>query len=169
MRRAQLLRLARWMQRIGEQQETIGQSRRFRGQHTGLPAAVGMPAQPDLFGVFLANLQDLLAQAFAISSGVAGAWWAVWPVLPEGQIVAHHLNTMFGKYTCQSHQQGCITIRSSAVGQQENIHAEIERAVSSRRLFFQGTRAKGTAARALGWFGGTRRNLCASRILGRPG
>ena len=124
MRCPQLLTLARWMQRIGEQQKTIGEPRSFRRQHAGLPPAIRLSAQPNLFGVLGAKIQDLLAQTFAIPRGVTGTGRAMRPFLSKRQIVAHHFNRVFGKRGCESPQQGRIAIGSSAMCEQKIGHQE---------------------------------------------
>src|SRR5580698_655411 len=117
MLRPQLLGLARWMQGIGREQEPIDQSRRFRRQHAALPAAVGMSTEPNLIGMFLANLQDFGAQAFAIARGVTGTRRPHCTILSKRQIVTDHLNPVFRKRVVESDQQRRIAIRSSAVSE----------------------------------------------------
>jgi hypothetical protein len=46
-----------------------------------------MPSEPDLFRILSTNLEDLIAQTFAIARSVTGAGRTVRPVLPKWQIV----------------------------------------------------------------------------------
>jgi hypothetical protein len=46
------------------------------------------------------------------------------PLFSKRQIVAHHFNAVFGKRVCESHQQGCIAIRSSAMCEKQIGHEE---------------------------------------------
>ena len=117
MRGAQLTRLPRRMQGIRKQQQTVNQARRFRRQHARLPAPIGMSTEPDLIGMLLTNLQDLLAQSFAISRGVTGTRRTVRAVLPIGQVVTDDLNLTLGECVCERDQQRRIAIGSSAVSE----------------------------------------------------
>ena len=112
---SQLPGFARRMQRIRKQQEPLGEVRIFRCQHTGLAAAIGNSTEPHSIGVLLANLQDFLAQSFAIPRGVARARWALGPRLPKSQIITHYFNLMFGKRFGEGNEQRRVAIRSSAV------------------------------------------------------
>jgi hypothetical protein len=77
-----------------------------------------MSAEPNLIGMFLANLQDLGAQALAITRGVTGTRRPLCAILPEWQIVSDHLNLVFGKRVIESDEQWRIAIRSGAVSEQ---------------------------------------------------
>ena len=103
VRGSQLLGLTRRMQRIRKQQEPIDYARRFRRQHAGLPATIRLPAEPDLFGILFAKLQNFLTQAFAILGGIARTWWSLCAILSKSQIVTHYLNPVFRKGILQSH------------------------------------------------------------------
>ena len=83
-----LLRLARRMQRVGRQQQTIDQAGRFDRQHTGLAAAVGVTAQPDLCSARLTGFEDLLAQSIAVAGGIARPRRTVGTLLAIRQIVS---------------------------------------------------------------------------------
>ncbi len=83
--------------------------------------------------MLLSDLIDFLAQAFAITRRITGARWAFWTILPEREIVTHHLDLMFGKCVGKSDQQGCVAIRSSAMSEQQVSHVEKEKAVSFGR------------------------------------
>src|SRR5512146_1396301 len=83
---AQLLRLARRVQRIRKQEQAGRQVWLFGHQHGRLAAAVGMSAEKD----FACNLspQDFYgtAEAFAIAGGAAGKWRSVGPLLAKRKI-----------------------------------------------------------------------------------
>jgi len=124
MRGTQLAGLVRRMQRIGKQQEPVGEARCFRGQHAGLATAVGMPAEPDVFGILSADFEDLLAQTFAIARGVGGAGRTVRAVLSKWQIITDHFNAAFRESVCDGDQQRRVAIRSSAVSEKEILHVK---------------------------------------------
>ena len=106
--RALLLRVARRMERIGEQQESAYQSRLFRTQHAGLASAVGMAPQDDSGfcgrvripasgnigrkrgterGLYCGNC---VLQSCPVPGGVAGTGRAERSRLPIRQIAAEH-------------------------------------------------------------------------------
>ena len=115
MLRSQFLGLARWMQRIGKQQESIHQPGRFGGKHTRLPAAIRMTAQPYTLRLLVANLEDLFAQSLPVSRRIARPRRAIRPFLAKREIVAQHLDVRCVKSVLQRYQKWRIPIRSSAV------------------------------------------------------
>jgi len=114
----QLLRLARRVQRIGEQQEPVGESRIFRSQHTGLPAAIRDAAEPELAWMLFPEFQQFRLQACAVALGVGRARRTRRALLPENQIVPDDGDLMFGECIGERHQQRRIPIPSGAVREQ---------------------------------------------------
>jgi hypothetical protein len=89
---SQLVRLARWLQRTGKQQQTLREVRLFRAKHARLTRAVRMSAQCDIG-------RDKFAQNFAAVSIRRGpsrtlrAKAARWAFLPEWKIAAKNGET----------------------------------------------------------------------------
>ena len=103
------------MQRIGKQQESIHQPRRFGCQNARLAAAVGMSAQPQAAWVCFANFEYFQAQAFAIARRIHWPWRTMRTLLAKWQIVADYVRTALAERIRQRYQQRCVAIRTSAM------------------------------------------------------
>src|SRR6185312_5333420 len=87
---SQLFQLLRWMQRIGEQQQTIGDGGIFSKQHTGLTAAVRVAAHTYSRVRTCAQFVRRLSQSLAILYGARRMRRPESPMLPERQIASQH-------------------------------------------------------------------------------
>jgi len=68
---AELFHFTRRVQRIGEEQQGIGNCRSFCSQQSRLPATVRMPAQHDVIRRDLAHCFGRKSQSFAVARGCA--------------------------------------------------------------------------------------------------
>ena len=103
------------MQRIGKQQKTIHQPRRFGCQNAGLPAAVGVSAQPQAAWVRFADFEYFHAEAFAIARRLHWPWRTMRPLLAKWQIIADYVRTVRAECIRERDQQRRITIRTGAM------------------------------------------------------
>lgn len=94
----QFVGLAGRVKRVGKQEQSIDESRRFGGQDAGLTAAIGLPSEPNLPGILLASCHELLAQALPVACGIPRMGWPFGAILPEGQIVAQHFCFVRGRF-----------------------------------------------------------------------
>src|SRR5271165_5445836 len=97
MLRAQLLRLARRMQRVGEEQEAVRQFRRGSGQHARLASAVGVAAQEYAALRKLAHGEDRVAKPLAVALRATGAGRAVRRRLAVRQVAAQDEDARLGE------------------------------------------------------------------------
>ncbi len=105
------------MQRIREQQESVGNARVFRRDHARLPSAVRLSGEiqrdsGSLLPKQLHGLQDAVAIALALPAGRAS-----WARLTERQVPAQNQASGIAKGFGDRHHQGILTIASSPVRQ----------------------------------------------------
>ena len=94
---ARLVRLPRRMQRIGEQQQSVGQIRTLRRDHRGLPAAIGMAAREHVPLHTLPQRRDRPRDAFAVARRRRRKRRSASPRHAKRQVVAQHQQTGFAK------------------------------------------------------------------------
>ena len=94
--RAELFEFARRMQRVGEQQQHVGEAGMFRGQHARLAAAVGMASQDQRAGDDLAHGFNGALQTFAIAlCGMKRR--SRGPFLAKGQVATQNVKAGAGE------------------------------------------------------------------------
>src|SRR5262245_39533621 len=88
VRRSQLCRLARRMQRIRQQQKPGNQLGLIGSQHGSLPAAVRMAAQIDAFKPWMSLFQNRNrpSQSLTIVGCATGRWRTMRTLLAKGQV-----------------------------------------------------------------------------------
>src|SRR5579863_3809294 len=96
MLNAKLLRLARRMEWIREQQQARNQLGLLGAEHGGLASAIGVSAQKNSASK-LADRVHTVAESFAIAGSISGAGWAESAALTEGQVAAQHEKSCVGK------------------------------------------------------------------------
>jgi len=74
MRRSRLIRLAGWMQRIGEQQQTVNQLRIFCGENGRLATSIRMAPEKGRSLVQFADDTNGLSQSRSIRCSRPGGW-----------------------------------------------------------------------------------------------
>src|SRR5206468_11502814 len=114
--RSRLLRLSRRMERVREQQQSIGNLRIFGAEHAGLPAAIRLASDNDPLHTEIAKFLNCIAQAFTVPSGLCGTRWSVGARLAKGEIAAEHGHSRLPKNLCESHKQGRIAVSACTVG-----------------------------------------------------
>ena len=116
---AELLRFARRVQRIGEQQQARNQIWFGGAEHRGLASTVGVAAEKDPARDTLTQSSNRVAQARTIALRVAGKRRTGSPVLAEGQIATQDGVAMSSKRFAERHQQRGAAIRTRAVSQDQ--------------------------------------------------
>jgi len=116
---AELIWLARGMQRIREQKQAGGSLwsflRKLGAKHTRLASAIGMAREKYAAGQIL-DRRERIGKSGAIAFGVPGAGRTVGPILAEGQIAAQHKESRLCEGLRERYQQRCLAIRSGAMG-----------------------------------------------------
>src|SRR5580700_5252286 len=87
---AQLIRLSRRMQRIGEKQQAVYQLRILRNKDGRLPSSVGMAAQKYRAAFSLSHKRDRSPQTVAVPGGTAGRGRPVRALGAKWQIETQH-------------------------------------------------------------------------------
>ncbi len=118
MLRAKLLRFARRMKGIREQQKASGQLGLLGTEHGGLAPAAGLSAQENSRGE-LVKRGHCVVESLAIMRGISGPRWAEGAALAEGQVTAQHEVSSVGKCLRESHQQRSAAVSSGAMRQDE--------------------------------------------------
>ena len=119
--RAQLLRLVRWMQRIGEQQQRIGNVGLFRGEHGRLPASVGMAAEEDFLSADFSQCFHGAAQSLAVAFGLRWKWWTFRTLLAKWKIAAQRHDARVRKGFRDRFEQRSITVAARAVRDHQTV------------------------------------------------
>jgi hypothetical protein len=112
---AKLLRLRRWMQRIGKQQQSRSGPVLFRGQNAGLPPSVGMPSEEDRTRHKAVQGCDRVTESRAVGRCVGRRGWPIGSPLAEGKVASKHRETGRTGSFCRFHQQWSRTVTAGAV------------------------------------------------------
>jgi len=141
MLRALLFGTARGMQRVGQQEQARDQVWLLGAEHTGLAAAVRVPAEEksSFFVLVRAKIStspnvrekwgtqgcfqrcDGVLQTGTVAGGVAGAGWAQGSRLAIRQITAKHGEAFIGECIRQGAEQRGLGVATGAVGQNEAV------------------------------------------------
>ena len=108
-----------WVQRVGEQQQRIDESRLLSGQHRRLPAAVGMAAEQYPARTIRTRSFNQFAQPLSVPLGIAGPGRSAGPGLAIGQIGAMHTQAALREGLVQGDQQRRILVRACSVGENQ--------------------------------------------------
>jgi len=114
-------RLPRRVQRIGEEEQRVGQPWRLRRQHRGLAAAVGVAAQHETARRERAQRGAGVAEAGPVALAGAAMWGPGRPLLPEGQIAAQHRPPRSGQGLGHRDEDGRVRVASRAVGEEDPV------------------------------------------------
>ncbi len=115
MRRSQLLRFSRAMQRVGKQKQAGYLAPLLSGENTCLPASVGVPSEEHLPAHSRPHFQNGGLQPFAVGLGVGRRRRSVSSLLPERQVAAEHGPTDIDERVGNIHEQGGTAISTRAV------------------------------------------------------
>ncbi len=115
--RPQLLWLARRMQWIRQQEQTIHQPWLIRAKHRGLTPAIRMAAKKYLAGSQLAHCLDGALQTFPIACRISGMRRSKWALLAKREIATKHYKTRASQGFCYGHEKRALAIRSRAMGE----------------------------------------------------
>ncbi len=118
---AQLIGLFWRMERIGKQQESIGNMRILRGQDAGLTAAVGVTAEINPARYVAAQLRGCRLQSFPVISGVSWERGAEASLPAKWKIEAQHKNAGSRKSVCNRNKQGRATVPARSVSERQGI------------------------------------------------
>jgi hypothetical protein len=129
MLRAELVRLARRMERVGEEQKRVGDAGCFGGENTRLAGAVGMTSEDNGPGHDFAHGFDGALQAFAIALRRATMRRAGRALLAIGKIAAQDVKASGGEGFGNGKQERRIAIGASAVGDDEGFLRRLARFV----------------------------------------
>ena len=141
-----LIGLARSMQGIGQQDQAIGQVRRFGAQHGGLASTVTLAAEEDTARAEVARCGDGVSEALAIACGVAGARGAVGAGVAEREIASQDVESVSGEIFGECDQQDGLGVAAGAVSEhyggggiggramEESANWGVERGVDERLL-----------------------------------
>src|SRR5258708_24805201 len=99
MSRSQLLGLARWVQRIREQEQSVNYPRLFSGQHGCLPASVGMPTKKNATTCSLLHHSNGTRQSFTVARAHCRKWRAMRACLAKGKITPQHMESSLAERT----------------------------------------------------------------------
>lgn len=108
MRAAAISRPARRMQRVGEQEKSTGEVRRFGEHHAALAASIGVPTGEDAAPHDPAQRPNCLTDTLPIAFGGGGRGWPSTSRLAVGQIAAESGDTPLGECRSQRNQQWSI-------------------------------------------------------------
>src|SRR5215510_114077 len=134
---AQLVGLARRMQRIGEQQQSVRQFRMLRNQHRGLAAPVGVSAGKYSSGSFWLKQLDCPANSLPVTLRHSRKRRTKRTRLSKRQIATQYGEAGFCKRRREIHQKIRLTIRPCAMRQQKRIsirHSRSMQESAHRRL-----------------------------------
>ena len=126
---AQLLRLLGGMQRVGEQQQSVGELGPLGGEHGGLPPAVGVPAGEDAPRRQLADFGHGFGDAFAVAGLPGGEGRAAGAQHAEGEVVAQDGHSQFAEGARQGRQQGRVAVGPGAVSERQSVAVGVFRYV----------------------------------------
>jgi len=118
---ARLLRSARRMQRIREQEQACDQLWFFRAEHARLSASVGMPSKKYATGNCSFHRGDGILQTGAVAGGVAQSRRAVRAGLAVREIATQNGESRASKGFCKSDEQWGCGVRSCAMREHEAI------------------------------------------------
>lgn len=113
---AQLFGLCGRVERVGEEQQMVGQGAVFGGGDGGLAASIRMTGEDDSVGSLLAQEGDGLDEAIAVFFGFAWMRRAGAAALAEREVAAEDVEAMLGELFGDGDEQGSGAIGSSAVG-----------------------------------------------------
>ena len=128
--------LVRRMQRIGEQQQRIGQTVPRGGRHGGLPPAVGMAAGNQAATCQFPQGCSSLRDPFSIACRGGGKRRPLGALLAEGQVVAQHEIAGIGESAREVDQQRRGGVRPGAVSQDHAVAGRLLRLVQGAANFF---------------------------------
>lgn len=115
---AELVRFARRMERIGEQEQRLGQAWLCCGKDRGLAASIGVASQKNTLCAVAAYRFHGRAEACLIPGcGVQGR--SVGTLLAEGEIATEHGDTRGSEGLGQRGEEGSLAIGSGSVGEDE--------------------------------------------------
>lgn len=115
MRRAEFGRTPRWVQRIGEQDQSVGEVRLFGCENRRLPSAVRMPPEEHASRHPAPHRENSLAEAFAVARGVSRERRSMRAQFSERECVARDLQIGARKRTLHRYQQRRVGVRAGAV------------------------------------------------------
>ncbi len=136
--RAQLIRSARRVERVGEQKKPLHQARFACREHRRLPPAVRMAAEINAACRHPAHAGDCASQSLLIAFGASSRRRPRGSRLPERQIASQHGDTRRAERIPQSHQKWRATVRAGAMRQHESVSTGIRCGVqetSHRHVF----------------------------------
>jgi hypothetical protein len=123
MRGTQLRGTSGRMERVGEQQEPIGESGFGGTEHRCLPSSVGMAAQKYTTGRVPPHGGDGRSEALLIAFRAAARRWPVRAQLAKGKIAAEDGEPRGAEGIRQRGEQRSVAVRSRAVGEDKAIAA----------------------------------------------
>src|SRR5580700_5355888 len=103
------------MQRIGEQQQCVGNVGLFRREHGRLPASVGMAAEEDFLSADFSQCFHGAAQSFAIALSLRWTWWTFRTLLAKRKIAAQRHDARVRKGFRDRFEQRSVTIAARPV------------------------------------------------------
>jgi hypothetical protein len=109
------------MQRIGSEEESIGQFQFVSQQHRYLAASVGLPTEKYPAADARAHQFGGAFQTFAVASRIARPWWSDRPCLAKRQIAAQYQITSFAENRIQGLQQGRVAVAPGSVRENQGI------------------------------------------------
>lgn len=124
---AERLRLARAMERIGQEQKRLDETGMRRGQHARLTTAVRDPAETHPAGAEAAYGPHRMAQPLAISPGCRGRRRPRRTRLTERQIAAQHGEACRRERRREIDEKRRLGVAAGAVGEDETVAARANR------------------------------------------
>ena len=118
---AQVLRTLRWVERIGEQQQSVRDAGLRCGQHGGHAASVGMTTKEDAARHVVAHDIDGGAKALLVTLGAAAWGRPAGTRLAEGKIAPEHGNTRRAECISERNEERRGATSSGAMRQDKAI------------------------------------------------
>jgi hypothetical protein len=126
MRGSQLFGPLRRVERVGEQEESIGDAGLRRAEHRGLPPAIRMTAQEDAGRRLLAHGCNGGFESLPITLGAAAWRWPMGSQLAKRKIAAEYSQARGAERISQREEKRRIAVGSRAVGQNKAIATGID-------------------------------------------
>ncbi len=109
------------MERVGKQQERIGNFRFSRTEHRRLPSSIRMAAQKKAASSLPTHGRNGRAETLLVAFRTAARWWPVRTQLAEGKVAAEDGHSHSAERIRQRDEKRRVAVRSRPVRQDEAV------------------------------------------------